>query len=255
MSAVSVHGHTALDLAMQGGHTGVIELLMRESKKRGDDVEGRGGSQVSGEWRAKMEQGARAPFARRGRVLGKVGQGSLEGSVRVCDGRKGVEEVREEEEGEANSGGWRRGCEQELEIEEGMCDFESVHVEDDDFNTTLLRHLESERPLRIRGVFQRLEAHEMHSTRAAWSRDALLNASGGNFEKVSHRHRAETPASMYGFVDSADLREFHISYYMYTFHVIYCIYAFELQPTMANLKSFAKSTGASKPSRSPWRNI
>ena len=47
-----------------------------------------------------------------------------------------------------------------LEVEVDMCDFETVHVGDVHFNNTLLRHLESERPLRIRGVFQRLEAHE-----------------------------------------------------------------------------------------------
>ena len=50
-------------------------------------------------------------------------------------------------------GGWRRGCEEALEIGDDVCDFETVHVADAHFNETLLRHLERQNFSKVLGWF------------------------------------------------------------------------------------------------------
>jgi hypothetical protein len=93
-----------------------------------------------------MEEGLRTPFARRGVVPGRVGgvkggkgvdgDGLQFVGANVCGGKEGGG-------GEGvGAGGWRRGCEEALEIGDDVCDFETVHVVDAHFNETLLRHLE-----------------------------------------------------------------------------------------------------------------
>ena len=163
-------GATPLLLALRGGHSRVVELLKLAGGGH-DDQEVTGGMAEEA-WRRVIERGEREPFTRRGRVLGKVG-GARGDGARMCDGRvppAGSEGARD--------GGWRRGCEEELEIEEGMCDIASVRVEDAAFNETLRRHVEAERPLRIRGVFQALEGKIGARAQDAWSKQALVNASG-----------------------------------------------------------------------------
>jgi len=95
------------------------------------------------QWRRKMEEGLRTPFARRGVVPGRVGgrrggagDGEEAAGRSICGGKQGGDGAR------GAAGGWRRGCEEALEIEDDMCDFETVHVADAHFNETLLRHLE-----------------------------------------------------------------------------------------------------------------
>ncbi|EKX43396.1 hypothetical protein GUITHDRAFT_140454 [Guillardia theta CCMP2712] len=106
------------------------------------------------------------------RMRGELPPSPLRGTTSRTAGRRKDSAICEVAEG-GRSGGWRRGCLPEVEID--FCDISSIDVSDPAFEEVLRHHSLMHRPLRITGVWR---DEDEESLRKIWSKEGLRAASG-----------------------------------------------------------------------------